>query len=105
MLHDGSGRMIAIGTCPWVNFHGSTTVGVSFFGKIQGFEPHYGFSTFGLAINSLFRVCTRISWEDIMNKVGDPPLPHWRALHPVVEPEAHAEGGHRCATRSSFLTT
>ncbi len=43
--------------------------GVNFFGTIEGFEPHYGFSTFGLSLNSLFRVCTRISWEDIMYKV------------------------------------
>jgi hypothetical protein len=56
--------------------------GVNFFGTIEGFEPHYGFSTFGLSLNSLFRVCTRISWEDIMYKVRW----HWVHEHAVGHP-------------------
>ena len=56
--------------------------GVNFFGTIEGFEPHYGFSTFGLSLNSLFRVCTRISWEDIMYKVRW----HWVHVHAVGHP-------------------
>ena len=45
-----------------------TLAGVEYFGDIpySNFEPHYGFNTFGIALNSIFREITKISWENIM---------------------------------------
>ncbi len=40
--------------------------GVNFFGRVDGFDNHFNFSTFGNAMLSLFRISTADAWEELM---------------------------------------